>query len=77
MSNLHPVFDELLKPFYSTGLTTEQRLSIAHEIGAIAKANAKILEIIGEMEDNKKAYAMMGKTEKIGSSVQELFILIK
>lgn len=69
-------FTEIMKPFLSTGLTTEQRLTIAQEINVIADSNKKILDIIAEMEDNKKALAMMRGTEKIGEGASQIFMLI-
>lgn len=77
MNNIHPIFQEICKPFFATGLTTEQRMAIADQIGVIAKANTAILEIINEMDDTKKSYALMKGTEKIGIGSQELFMLIK
>lgn len=70
------MFTETLKPFYSTGLTQEQRGTIQAHLSAIISANTKILEVINEMEDSKKVNAMMRGTEKIGNGSQELFMLI-
>lgn len=77
MDNVHPIFQEICKPFFATGLTTDQRIIIAEQISLITSANTRILETINEMDDNKKAYSLMKATEKIGSGSQELFMLIK
>lgn len=67
----------IMEPFLPTGLTTQQRIAVAEEINKIMDANTKLLQIINEMEDTKKAYALLAPVTKISDSCSEFFMLIK
>lgn len=77
MDNVHPIFQDIMKPFLPTGLTTQQRIAVAEEINHIMDANTKLLRIINEMEDTKKAYALLSPVTKISESCADFFMLIK